>query len=117
MPGKNKFQISVQQRLEQEQKVPPKAQTKTVKKAASAATEKKVDVSKPKNEPVQQPVSDLPDISEFLQVEPQRVAKNKTFYLDEKVIDALSAAAKKQGVPESKLCNNILRRVLGVKGN
>ncbi len=43
---------------------------------------------------------------------PKRAAKNKTFYLDVEVIGAVKAAAQEQGVPESKLVNELLRWVL-----
>lgn len=54
----------------------------------------------------------MPDLSEYLRPTPQRLAKNKTFYLDSDVIDAIRNTAKQQKVTDSKLVNDILRRVL-----
>lgn len=54
----------------------------------------------------------MPDLSEYLRPTPQRIAKNKTFYLDSDVIDAVRNTAKQQKVTDSKLVNDILRRVL-----
>ncbi len=42
------------------------------------------------------------------------MAKNKTFYLDAAVIDALHRAAVAQKVTDSKLVNDILRKILGL---
>lgn len=57
----------------------------------------------------------IPDISEYLRREPQRVAKNKTFYLDHDLIETIKSFARLQGVTDSKLVNDILRQVLGLK--
>lgn len=56
----------------------------------------------------------LPDIGEYLRRDNQRLAKNKTFYLDSDVIEAIKTTAKSQNVTDSKLVNDILRRVLGL---
>lgn len=65
-------------------------------------------------EPKQAPPTHQPlaDVSDYLQREPTRQAKNKTFYLDGDVIKAIKATAKAQGVTDSKLVNDILKRVL-----
>jgi len=54
----------------------------------------------------------LPDLSEYLRLEPQRQAKNKTFYLDVDVIEAVKSAAKAQRITDSKLVCDILRHIL-----
>lgn len=56
----------------------------------------------------------LPDLSEYIARTPKRMAKNKTFYLDVDVIEALKNAAKQQNITDSRLCNDILRTVLGL---
>ena len=53
-------------------------------------------------------------LGEYIRRTPQRSAKNKTFYLDEAVISAIKAAAKRQKVTESKLVNDILSKILGI---
>lgn len=56
-----------------------------------------------------------PDISEYIRISPTRLAKNKTFYLDSDVINAIKVTAQKQSVTDSKLVNDILRKVLGLE--
>lgn len=56
----------------------------------------------------------MPDIGEYLRRDTQRLAKNKTFYLDADVIETVKSTAKAQKVTDSKLVNDILRRVLGL---
>lgn len=60
---------------------------------------------------VQQDISS--EIEALLQSE-TRKAKNKTFYLDIEVTQAVSRFAKENGVTESRLVNMLLRRDLGV---
>jgi len=96
MPGKpNKFQKSVMERQGEFVKALPaeQAQNKTP------------------------PPGGAPDVSGIISLEPGRTAKNKTFYLDEEVIEAVKATAKSQKVTDSKLVNAILQAVLvdGVK--
>lgn len=55
------------------------------------------------------------DISRYIRREPQRMAKNKTFYLDGDVIDAIKKTARTQKITDSKLVNDILRQVLGIR--
>ena len=54
------------------------------------------------------------DLTEFIVRDEGRMAKNKTFYLDAAVIDALHRAAVAQKVTDSKLVNDILRKILGL---
>lgn len=54
------------------------------------------------------------DLAEFIVRDEGRIAKNKTFYLDAAVIDALHRAAVAQKVTDSKLVNDILKKILGV---
>ena len=74
------------------------------------------------------PLPDMSDVKEDVPfVEPDisltallsgvssRRAKNKTFYLDQDVIDAVRIAAKSQGITESRLVNEVLRSILKVR--
>lgn len=54
------------------------------------------------------------DLSAFIIRNTERSAKNKTFYLDAAVIDAIKSAASAQKVTDSKLVNDILKTILGV---
>ncbi len=51
-------------------------------------------------------------LSDYMSRETERKAKNKTFYLDGAVIQALKRAASAQHVTESKLVNSILKKIL-----
>ncbi len=51
-------------------------------------------------------------LSDYMSLETERKAKNKTFYLDGAVIQALKRAAAAQHVTESKLVNSILKKIL-----
>ncbi|MBZ9626415.1 hypothetical protein G9F71_026795 [Clostridium sp. FP2] len=42
-------------------------------------------------------------------------SKNKTYYLETSAIDEVKKIAKKQKISESKLVNDILKHVLGIK--
>ncbi|MGK0468463.1 hypothetical protein [Clostridium sp.] len=42
-------------------------------------------------------------------------SKNKTYYLETNAIDEIKKIAKEQNVSESKLVNDILKHVLGIK--
>lgn len=53
-------------------------------------------------------------LDQFLTPEQGRQAKNKTFYLDASVIDAIKKAARANHIAESKLVNDILKKVLQV---
>lgn len=138
----NKFQKSVLERLEQEaarQKQKPREKTEDRESqpvAAEMAVETPVSVpvknTEADNEQTETEIQQdrpselqipaiepettaIPDIGGYLIREPQRSAKNKTFYLDGDVIDAVKAAARSQNVTDSKLVNDILRRVLGLQ--
>lgn len=125
----NKFQKSVFERLEQESSRQKKIQPSPIKDAAgsnpdSEQTTMPVNVEKamPERSPnakdnsISAGVERLPaDIGAFLRPVLQRQAKNKTFYLDGDVIIAIKTTAKAQGVTDSKLVNDILRRVLDVE--
>lgn len=52
------------------------------------------------------------DLSAYIVRKDTRNAKNKTFYLDETVILAIKRAATSQQVAESKLVNDILKKIL-----
>ena len=51
-------------------------------------------------------------LDQLLETEEGRLAKNKTFYLDKAVIDAIHKAAKSRGMTDSKLVNEILKKIL-----
>lgn len=55
------------------------------------------------------------DLSSFIIRDHERSAKNKTFYLDSSVIHAVKAAASAQKVTDSKLVNDILKKILNVE--
>jgi len=54
------------------------------------------------------------DLSAFLMPQNQRKAKNKCFYLDDDVINAIKTQSAKRKITESKLVNDILKSVLGL---
>lgn len=119
----NKFQKSVLERLEQEA-VRQKQRTKETAEEAQASSENPIKEEQtkaetsptPEDNPVrlEQTEPSVPDVSGYLIREHQRAAKNKTFYLDGDVIEAIKSTARKQNVTDSKLVNDILRRVLGL---
>lgn len=55
-----------------------------------------------------------PDLSDYIIRNEGRTAKNKTFYLDRAVIDAVHRAASAQKITDSKLVNDILRKILDI---
>lgn len=67
-----------------------------------------------KPRPARKTAAPLPDLTAFIVRDEGRNAKNKTFYLDEAVIDALHRAAVAQKITDSKLVNDILKKILGV---
>ncbi|MCL2837354.1 MAG: hypothetical protein FWE00_11585 [Defluviitaleaceae bacterium] len=136
----NKFQRSVQERqntqvvrnagaaaMEEERKaVPPPVSAPTEKAAAPSAAKSAVaaviegerkaalppEPGRAEKAAVPPAVKPAVDIGEYLRPSPARLAKNKTFYLDEDVISALKAAAQSRQVTDSKLANDIMRTVL-----
>lgn len=118
----NKFTQSVLERLEQEakaQKQDEKAKKSVSPATATAKEEKVIPPAKFEEKQkvlsiVQEKTAQIPDLSLFLQPTTDRNAKNKTFYLDTEVIDALHLAAKAQKMTDSRLCNDILKKVLGI---
>jgi hypothetical protein len=116
----NKFQKSVMERIEQEtarrsklsqgegnaeaqQNIPPVLPNQVI-----PLKEKIIDGM------TEQPMSVPSTLDDYLRREPQRLAKNKTFYLDMDLIEAIRLAARREGVTDSKLANDILRHVLGL---
>ena len=53
------------------------------------------------------------DLQALLASAAGRAARNKTFYLDQTVIDAIHRTAKAQKTTDSKLVNEILKKILG----
>lgn len=84
--------------------------------AAPAAAEAPAEQPAPRARAARQPKPAAPpvDLTEFIVRDEGRMAKNKTFYLDAAVIDALHRAAVAQKVTDSKLVNDILRKILGL---
>ncbi len=82
------------------------------------------DVSKESPEKLQQtPSAETPkkkidpppssfQLDQILDIEEGRAAKNKTFYLDQAVIDAIHKTAKARCMTDSKLVNEILKKLL-----
>jgi len=103
----NKFQKSVQER--QSAQAPP-----TVHFTGSDQGEKtkpsQPDLAKKTIDP--SVINPVIDVEKYLRPSFARLAKNKTFYLDEEVISALKVVAQSQRVTDSKLANDILRTVL-----
>jgi hypothetical protein len=104
----NKFQKSVLDRLEAEEKRRTASVTSEISPqeaenaAAQAFTPIPVEGEAPAN------------IHAYLTRDTQRVAKNKTFYLDIAVVDAVKRISHEQKVTESRLVNDILRGVFGL---
>jgi hypothetical protein len=66
----------------------------------------------PDSEPESSGPKSAINIENYLRPSDSRMAKNKTFYLDEDVIAAVRFAAKTQRMTDSKMVNDILRTVL-----
>ena len=112
----NKFQQGALQRLQQEQENNKKTPNHSAKQAEEYDKSEPESRAKPAEaEKEIRHIDSVPDLTDFLEIEPRREAKNKTFYLDVEVIEAISAAARKQNVADSKLVNDVLRRVLGIR--
>lgn len=113
----NKFQKSVLDRLEQEA-----AQQKTTAPSKSRAKEQPPlspgEPSKAQAKPQKvgtvpaKKAVPTPDLNDYLQQTPPRQAKNKTFYLDLNLIDAIKRESAARGITDSKLVGDILRYVL-----
>lgn len=121
----NKFTKSI---LERQQHQPAAEPTPPVEATGAAARPDSPELyTIPAADPAPQPQQPAPapapkasayqmpeGLAELLTPAPQRSAKNKTFYLDAQVIDAIKTVAKKQKITESRLVNDLLRRVLGL---
>lgn len=69
--------------------------------------------SLPKNtEKISDPSSSALNLSDLFERGKERKAKNKTFYLDDSVIQAIKKAASDYHITESKLVNDILKKIL-----
>jgi hypothetical protein len=113
----NKFSKSIMERLEQETYQQEKAEKKDVMiipdipPIAIPVIENTAPIIQ---NPKKEPKAIAPDLSSYLRNDIRRQAKNKTFYLDEDLLGTLKQAAKQQGVAESRLVNDILRKVLNI---
>lgn len=87
-------------------------------KAIAQPTRTEVDISPAKTSKQTAEVAhteqDTLNLDAYIVQEEERVAKNKTFYLDQAVIDAVKTAAKRRKITDSKLVNDILRKVLSL---
>jgi hypothetical protein len=129
----NKFQKSVLERLEAEENR-RKAAEKADKPETESMPEENAVPQEEETAPERQPeaveAKAAPSILErlaeasapvapgaigaYISHDDQRVAKNKTFYLDVAVIDAVKRISQEQQITESRLVNNILRGVFGL---
>lgn len=120
----NKFQKSVLERLEleesrvkKEKKQNPKSKQENIKEPIIIQTETKEieeNTDKEKEEIESDIKLEVNDIDTTVKVEPERKAKNKTFYLDEDLINIIKNHAKRQKTTDSKLINDILRQVFKI---
>lgn len=94
----------------------PAEQPEAAAAPATKAAEPPAEQPAPRARAARQPRPAAPpvDLTEFVVRDEGRMAKNKTFYLDAAVIDALHRAAVAQKVTDSKLVNDILRKILGL---
>ena len=90
----------------------PEAAAAPAPKAAEPPAEQPAPRARAARQP--RPAAPPVDLTEFIVRDEGRMAKNKTFYLDAAVIDALHRAAVAQKVTDSKLVNDILRKILGL---
>lgn len=107
----NKFTKGILERQEREFKQqhanPPEREEK------APAIQISVPVSEPSVPPPREPEPVLPgNLESYIVRDSGRKAKNKTFYLDGSVIQAIKRAAVAQHVTESKLVNDILKKIL-----
>ena len=115
----NKFQKSVLERLEQESDRHKKSTNRKiipveVETHIQPEVQVRQEMKEIENETIPSARALPGDIGDFIRPQLQRQAKNKTFYLDGDVIIAIKKTAKQQGITDSKLVNDILRRVLGI---
>lgn len=108
----NKFQKSIMERLEQE--AVRQKQVKPKDKVTESVVNPVEQNALPREEKLEKTTSKAVDIQDYLVREPRRQAKNKTFYLDVDVINAVKTTSRQQNVNDSKLVNDILRYVLGL---
>ena len=94
------------------QEAPQAAPAAPAPKAAEPPAEQPAPRARAARQP--RPAAPPVDLTEFIVRDEGRMAKNKTFYLDAAVIDALHRAAVAQKVTDSKLVNDILRKILGL---
>ena len=117
----NKFQKSVMERIEQE----TARRSKRTRSEATAGINGKLSSmssSDTNGGPVKEDTSVMPEdtravhlgMDEYLRRDTLRQAKKKTVYLDADLIDAIRKTARREGVTDSKLANDILRHVLGL---
>lgn len=111
----NKFTQSVLERLEQESKSSKQNQPQGKALAPSVETSEQKPLSQERSKEIKkEPRKKTTDLLDQYFVSPSsREAKNKTYYLDQRVIDGIHQAAKKRGVADSRLVNDILSKVLG----
>lgn len=92
----------------------PRRNTRSHPRADSGSREPQPLPAQPKARSKSAKAAPAVDLTAFIVRDEGRSAKNKTFYLDAAVIDALHRAAVAQKVTDSKLVKDILKKLLGV---
>lgn len=108
----NKFQKSVLER----QKTEAERQGKPLDTPPPPEDEAPQAPLQPETKAAAEPVAPaaMLDVAAILRPQVSRSAKNKTFYLDSELVEAIKSVAAAQKVTESRLVNDILRAVLGL---
>lgn len=101
----NKFTKSVLERQAKEERAIEVAEPEN---SSAAIPRKEAEIAAP------QTIEPAFELKAYIDPNSQRNAKNKTFYLDAAVIEAVHRAAAAQKTTDSKLVNGILKKVLGI---
>lgn len=112
----NKFTKSVLERQAKEAKQ-PKTTAPEKTELQKPAEKKEPPVIIPAKEPAPLEISEKQspiDLESLIGKSNSRKAKNKTFYLDTAVIEAIHKTAKSKNINDSKLVNDILKVILQV---
>jgi hypothetical protein len=110
----NKFQKSVLDRLEAEEKRRKSTATSETAPQEAENADAKASTPIPAEREAATTAPGISDIRDYLIHDARRVAKNKTFYLDIAVADEIKRISREQQVTESRLVNDVLRGVFGV---
>ena len=109
----NKFTKSILERQAKE------AREQHQPSSASSSTKEKIETNMPTSQQETPPTTKTTpelepnfQLDQLLDTEEGRHAKNKTFYLDKAVIDAIHKEAKSRNMTDSKLINELLKKIL-----